>query len=88
MMKVTFSEWKVEKHLRTPEDRAAYINAAAEEGTPDALPDAFSDVFRSLGKTAEATACAGLAQYLRATACKASKTARTSRKTKRESALA
>ena len=29
-MKVTFSEWKVEDHLKTPEDRAAYVEAAAE----------------------------------------------------------
>ena len=66
-MKVTFSEWKVEDHLRTAADRAAYVEAAAEEGTPDAMPDAFADVFRSLGNEAAATACAGIAAYLRAT---------------------
>ena len=66
-MKVTFSEWKVEDHLKTPEDRAAYVEAAAEEGTPDAMPDAFADVFRSLGNEAAATACAGIAAYLRTT---------------------
>ena len=66
-MKVTFSEWKVEDHLKTAADRAAYVEAAAEEGTPDAMPDAFADVFRSLGNEAAATACAGIAAYLRTT---------------------
>ena len=67
-MKVTFKEWKVENHLKTPEDRAAYVEAAAAEGTPDAMPDAFADVFRSLGNEAAATACEGIAAYLRAMA--------------------
>lgn len=66
-MKVTFSEWKVEDCLKTAADRAAYVEAAAEEGTPDAMPDAFADVFRSLGNEAAATACAGIAAYLRTT---------------------
>lgn len=64
-MKVTISEWKVEDQLKTPEDRAAYIEAAAEEGTPDAIPDAFADVFLALGKTNEAAVCNGLAAFLR-----------------------
>ena len=87
-MKVTFSEWKIEDQLKTAEDRNAYIMAAAEEGTPDAMADAFADVFRSMGKRAEATACDGLAAYLRATGSKvAPKTAR-SRTAKREPARA
>ena len=64
-MKVVFKDWKVEEHLKTAADRAAYVEAAAEEGTPDAMPDAFADVFRSLGNEAAATACAGIAAYLR-----------------------
>ena len=60
------TEWNIQDHLKTAEDRAAYIFATVEEvGTPDALPDAFADVFRSIGKTKEATACEGLAAYLR-----------------------
>lgn len=51
-MKVTFSEWRIEDHLKTAEDRNAYLMAAAEEGTPDAMADAFADVFRSTGKVA------------------------------------
>ena len=66
-MKVTFKEWKVEDHLKTPEDRAAYVEAAAEEGTPDAMPDAFADVFRAMGNESAAIACDGIAAYLRAT---------------------
>ena len=66
-MKVAFKDWKIEDHLKTAADRAAYVEAAAEEGTPDAMPDAFADVFRSLGNEAAATACAGIAAYLRMT---------------------
>ncbi len=64
-MKVSFSDWRIEDKLQTPEARSAYIQAAAEEGTPDALPDAFADVFRVLGRETEASVCAGLATYLR-----------------------
>lgn len=60
------SDWNIQDYLKTAEDRAAYIFATVEEvGTPDALPDAFADVFRSIGKPVEATACEGLAAYLR-----------------------
>ena len=65
MMNVSFSDWRIEDKLQTPEARSAYIQAAAEENTPDALPDAFADVFRVLGHDREASACAGLAAYLR-----------------------
>ena len=75
-MKQSFSEWKVEDHLKTPEERAAYIDAAAEEGTPDAIPDAFADVFRALGKHNEATVCESLAAYLRSVGDSAAGTSR------------
>ncbi len=65
-MKVIWSDWHVEDNLKTPEARAAYLVAATEEGTPDAIPDALADVFRSMGKEREAIACDGLATYLRA----------------------
>ena len=64
-MNVSWSDWHVEDNLRTPEARAAYLVAATEEGTPDAIPDALADVFRSMGKEHEAIACDGLATYLR-----------------------
>ena len=70
MEKVTFSNWDVKDHLKTPAEIDAYIRAAAEEGTPDALPDAFSDVFRAQGRDNEALICAGLAEYLRSTTAK------------------
>ena len=82
-MKVAFKDWKVEDHLKTAADRAAYVEAAAEEGTPDAMPDAFADVFRSLGNEAAAMACAGIAAYLRTTS-----TGKLARKRMRELALA
>ena len=73
MEKVTFSNWDVKDHLKTPAEIDAYIRVAAEEGTPDALPDAFSDVFRAQGHENEALICAGLAEYLRSTTAKKAK---------------
>ena len=67
-MKTKLTKWDIQDYLKTPEDRAAYIAAAAEEGTPDAIPDAFGDVFRSLGMMAEGEICNSLAAFLRATA--------------------
>ena len=64
-MKVTIRDWKVDDYLKTPEERAAYIQAAAEEGTPDAIPDTFADVFRAMGLKDVARLCEGLATYLR-----------------------
>ena len=65
-MKVKLTDWNIQDYLKTPEEQLAYIEAAAEENTPDAIPDAFADVFRALGMESEATACEGLANYLRA----------------------
>ena len=73
MEKITFFDWDVTDHLKTPEEIDAYIRVAAEEGTPDALPDAFSDVFRAQGRENEALICAGLAEYLRSTTAKKAK---------------
>lgn len=56
---------KMEENLKTEAARVAYIRAAAEERTPDALPDAFADVFRAMGRTMEAALCESLAAYLR-----------------------
>lgn len=88
-------DWKIEKKLKTANDRVYYIEAAAEEGTPDALPDAFADVFRSMGRTAEAALCESLAAYLRGTAATArrphktgAKAAATRKAAKRQPAMA
>lgn len=84
-MKVKLTDWNIQDYLKTPEDQMAYIEAAAEEGTPDAVPDAFADVFRALGMNREAAACDGLANYIRA--MPAPKTARR-RTAKRKLAMA
>lgn len=65
-MDVTFSDWRVEDHLKTMKARKAYIRAAAEEGSLASVFDAFADVFRSMGKPVEAMACDGLAASLSA----------------------
>lgn len=75
-MKVKLTDWNIQDYLKTPEERMAYIDAAAEEGTPDAIPDAFADVFRSLGMDSVAATCEGLANYIRAMPTLAPKTAR------------
>ena len=75
-MKVKLTDWNIQDYLKTPEERMAYIEAAAEEGTPDAIPDAFADVFRALGMNSEAAACEGLANYIRAMPTTTSRTAR------------
>ena len=69
-MDTEISDWNVVDYLKTPEQRAAYIEAAAEEGTTYALPSAFADVFRAMGKRAEAAMCECLAAYLRSMAGK------------------
>ncbi len=41
-------------HLKTPEDRLAYIEAAFEDGDPALITHALGDVARSIGMTAVA----------------------------------
>jgi probable addiction module antidote protein len=41
-------------HLKTPEDRSAYIEAAFEDGDPALIAHAFGDVARSIGMTSVA----------------------------------
>jgi DNA-binding phage protein len=83
-MKVTIRDWKVDDYLKTPEERAAYIQAAAEEGTPDAIPDAFADVFRAMGLEDVAKLCEGLATYLRAVPSLGKPTTKTARRKTRK----
>lgn len=82
-MDVTFSDWRVEDHLKTMKARKAYIRAAAEEGSLASVFDAFADVFRSMGKPVEAMACDGLAASLSARGA-----VRPRRTAKREQAMA
>ncbi len=48
-MKTKLSDWKVENALNTPEERAAYIEAAIEENDPEFLSVALGDVARAEG---------------------------------------
>ncbi len=43
--------WESHKFLRTPEDVAAYLDAALEEGDPSFLSEALGTVARSEGMT-------------------------------------
>lgn len=45
------TKWDVQDHLKTPEDRAAYIEAALEEGDPKFIAVALGDVARAVGMT-------------------------------------
>ena len=49
-MKVKLTDWKVDDYLKTPEERAAYIEAAVEENDPAFLAQALADVARAAGK--------------------------------------
>ena len=48
MEKITFFDWDVTDHLKTPEEIDAYIRVAAEEGTPDALPSRHTRLLREV----------------------------------------
>ena len=50
-MKVKLTEWKIDDYLKTPEERAAYIEAAIEENDPVFLAQALADVARAAGKS-------------------------------------
>ena len=50
-MKVKLTDWKIDDYLKTPEERAAYIEAAIEENDPTFLAQALADVARAAGKT-------------------------------------
>jgi len=48
-MKPTLYNWNIESELKTPEDRAAYIEAAMEEHDPEFMVIALGDVARAEG---------------------------------------
>jgi probable addiction module antidote protein len=45
-------EFDVQNYLRTPEEQAAYIEAALEEGDPSFIAAALGDIARARGVTA------------------------------------
>jgi probable addiction module antidote protein len=51
MKKVKTHPWDVAFHLQTPEDVAAYLEAAIEEGDPKLIAAAMGDVARAKGIT-------------------------------------
>lgn len=48
-MKPTLKEWKIENHLKTPEDRKAFLEAALEENDPEFFAIALGDIARAEG---------------------------------------
>lgn len=53
-MALETTRFDVLDHLKTPEDRLAYIEAAFEDGNPTLIANALGDVARSVGMTAVA----------------------------------
>lgn len=51
MNKVPTYLWDAAKHLETPEDMAAYLEAALEDGDPNLVVAALGDIARSKGMT-------------------------------------
>lgn len=53
-MDTTLTEWKIEDYVKTPEDRAMFLEASLEEAVTENDPGIFSDalveIVRSLGK--------------------------------------
>ncbi|RVG74731.1 addiction module antidote protein [Sinorhizobium meliloti] len=53
-MSIEMTRFDVLDHLKTPEDRFAYLEAALEAGDPSLVAHALGDVARSIGITAVA----------------------------------
>ena len=51
MAKTKTRPWDVAEHLETPEDMAAYLEAALEEGDPALVAAAMGDIARAKGIT-------------------------------------
>lgn len=54
-MPLETTRWDILDHLKTPEDRAAYLEAAFEDGDPAVIAHALGDVARSVGVSRIAT---------------------------------
>ena len=63
-MKAKTTEWKIDDYLKTPEDRAFYLEAAIEEAVRDNdmafIATALSDVARAIGEGSVASFMAGI----------------------------
>lgn len=45
------TKWDIQDYLKSPEDRAAYLEAAFEEADPAFITHALNDVARAIGMT-------------------------------------
>ncbi len=54
-MAIETREFDVQNYLKTPEDQAAYIEAALEDGDPSLIAAALGDIAKARGVTAFAT---------------------------------
>lgn len=50
-MPIETTKFDIQDHIKTPEDRLAYIEAAFEDGDPALIAHALGDVARSIGMT-------------------------------------
>ena len=48
-MKPILKEWKINDHLKTPEERKAFLEAALEENDPEFFAIALGDIARAEG---------------------------------------
>lgn len=48
-MALETTKFDIQDHLRTPEDRAAYLDAAFEDGDPALIANALGDIARAIG---------------------------------------
>ena len=91
-MKVKFSEWKIDDYLKTPEQRAFYLEAAIEEAVKendmDFLAEALGDVARAIGGGNVAAFMAGISTGIKAMPTTATPKTAQRRASKRELARA
>ncbi|MFN3608565.1 MAG: addiction module antidote protein [Hyphomonas sp.] len=55
-MALKTTKFDIQDHLKTPEDRAAYLEAAFEEGDAEFIIQALNDISRAIGMTEVAKA--------------------------------
>ena len=67
-MKTKLHDWNIADYLKTPEERAAYIEAAMDENDPAFFAQALADVASATGKRDLAIAMSGIAAYMSAVA--------------------
>jgi len=53
-MTLETTKFDIQEHLRTPKQRAAYLEAAFEDGDPTLIANALGDVARAMGMAAVA----------------------------------